>query len=334
MHMHSGRALLLLASALALLIAGCTTPAQQPLAAALDPGAAPGLPPGADPGSPAGGGRVLNAPPRVLAFQGSLDRADNGGGSVEVFRATVADDNAEGDILSLALVAQGPERFALSHAITAQEAQSRADPGFGPDGWAVWDAAPQDGLLQVAVRFTYPYGSAVGTYAWTLQVRDGAGSMAQSKADSTTLDPVHVVEVEGAVRLDGSAASADGWGGWAAAPGARDVPSETFLKVVNKGTHAGQRFVVDFSTKHFLGTHDRAWKVPLDGNVRFAAWEAMPGQAPADGRFAFGDVSPDGSITLEFTRAGAVMFIAYEVAQVPSPLPSQVYYASATVTAL
>lgn len=315
----------------ALLLAGCTAPTE-PLAARLaqSPQA---LPDATDPGGPAGGGRVLNAPPRVLSFEGSLARADNGGGSTEVFRALVADDNAEGDLASVGLVGQGPQRFALSHSLTARDLAQRAE-SPGPDGWAVWDAVPMDGLLQVSVRVTYPYGAATGEYAWALTVRDGAGLQAQGGPDLTLVEPVHVVEVEGAVTAGGEPASAEGWGGWSAAPGARQVPSVTYLKVVNKGTAAGQAFVVDFTSRHFTGVEDRNWRVPLDGNVRFGWFEASPGQAPRDGSLTWGDVSPDGSVALQFTRSGAVVYIAYEVAQVPTPLPSQVYYASATVTAL
>lgn len=334
MNAHSPRsAPLLIIAAAALVLAGCTAPAE-PLAAKVASKAPSMLPDSPDPGSPTSGGRVLNAAPRIASFIGSLEAADNGGDSAEVFRALLADDNAEGDLLDLKLQGDGPQRFTFSRAIAPEDLARRADPGFGADGWAVWDAVPQDGLLQVAVRVTYPYGTGVGTYAWSLSVTDGAGARARSEPDLTALEPVHVVEVEGAVTLDGARASAEGWGQWAAAPGASNVPSQTFLKVVNKGTHAGQRFVVDFSSRVFTGSDDRAWRVPLDGNVRFAAWEAKLGQAPRDGSFAFGDVSPDGSITLEFTRAGAVLFIAYEVVQVPAPLPSQTYHASATVTAL
>lgn len=329
---RSRSTLLLIALAGAIALAGCTAPAQ-PVAAKVS--SAPALDPeAADPGAPAGGGRVLNAPPRVAALEGSLEAADNGGGSREVFRAVVADDNAEQDLLSLALVATGPQRFAFSHAISAGDLGRLADGGLGSDGWSVWDAVPHDGLLQVRVEVEYPYGAPTGTYSWVLTVRDAAGAQATSAPDLTEVEPVHVVVAEGAVDRDGRAASADGWGGWAAAPGARDVASTTFLKVVNQGTAAGQRFVVDFTSRHFVGSEDRAWRVPLDGNVRFAAWEALPGQAPRDGHFAFGAPSPDGSLTLEFTKAGAVMYVAYQVVEVPSPLPSQVYYASATVTAL
>lgn len=332
--MHSARSpLLLMGLALATVLAGCTAPAQ-PLAAKVGQGLPDELPFAAETGTPAGGGRVLNAPPRVAMLTGSLDRADNGGGAVEVFRAVLHDDNAEGDLMSLALTAQGPQRFAFSHGITSGELNRRSDPGFGADGWSVWDEVPQDGQLEVAVKVTYPYGAPPGTYAWTLLVTDAAGARGFSDVDETLVEPVHVVEVEGAVSADGRLDAAEGWGGWAAAPGAKGVPSATYLKVVNKGTAGDQPFVVDFTTRHFVGVEDRAWRVPLDGNVRFAAWETTPGKAPRDGAFQFGAVSPDGSVTLRFTRPDAVMYIAYEVVQVPTPLPSQVYYASATVTAL
>lgn len=334
MPMHSARSLLLPVLGLALLVAGCTAPAQ-PLGAKVSAPEGPSeLPFSAEPGSPAGGGRVLNAPPRVAHFTSSMDFADNGGGSREVFRAVLADDNAEGDLMSIALTAAGPQRLAFSHSITARELEQQVEPAAGADGWGVWDEVPMDGLLQVSVTVTYPYGAAVGTYTWTLLVVDAAGARATSDPDLTEVEPVHVVEVEGAVSWDGAPAEAEGWGGWAAAPGAKGVPSETFLKVVNKGTAGDQAFVVDFSTKHFLGVEDRAWRVPLDGNVRFAAWETSPGKAPEDGVFRYGEVSPDGSVTLRFTQPGTVIYVAYEVVQVPTPLPSQTYYASATVTAL
>jgi hypothetical protein len=316
----------------ALSLAGCTAP-KEPLAATSTGTNHAGLPESLDPGAPTGGGRVLNTAPRVVEFRGSLEHGDNGGGSVETFLATVADDNAEGDLASLSLTGDGPEPFSSHHTIARADLAERNNPGAA-EGWTVWDAVPQDGLLQLAVRFAYPYGAATGDYRWTLTVRDASGAGAASEEDHTILDPVHVVEVVGAVTADGAPAPADGWGGWSAAPGARDVPSVTFLKVVNKGTAAGQRFLVDFTSRDFIGSDDRDWRVPLDGNVRFAAWEAGEGQLPRDGSFVFGDPSPDGSAAFTFARAGGVLYVAYEVVQVPTPLPSQVYGASATVTAL
>jgi hypothetical protein len=327
--------LLLAALVAGLLLAGCTAPAS-PLAAKIqNPAPAPDqVPVSSDPGAPTGGGRVLNAPPRVASFHVSTDQADNGGSSTQVFSAVVGDDNAEQDLASLMLVGAGPQRFTFTHAISAQDLANHANPGVGSDSWAVWDALPQDGLLQLSVRVTYPYGAATGDYVWTLTVSDQSGAAATSQPISVQVLPVHVVEVQGAVDQAGKASPADGWGGWSAAPGAANVPSVTYLKVINKGTAAGQRFVVDFTSKQFVGVQDKSWRVPLDGNIRFAAWEGSANAVPRDGQFAFGDVSPDGSVTLTFTQAGSVMYVAYEVVQVPSPLPSQVYYASATVTAL
>jgi hypothetical protein len=335
MKLQLTRSLPVLALAAALLLAGCAAP-KEPLAGAKLGGKGPaqGALPASDPGGPAGGGRVLNTAPSVLSFAGSLAKADNGGGSVELFTATVQDDNAEADLVNLALVAKGPQRFAFSHAISNADLAHAGDPGLGPDGWAVWDSVAHDGKLQLAVQVKYPYGAPTGAYDWTLSVRDAAGAGAESAPDGTVVDPVHVVEVAGAVRDDGSPASADGWGGWSAQPGAQHVRSVTYLKVLNKGTAGEQRFIVDFSGRDFVGQQDGSWRVPLDGNVRFAAWEGEASQAPRDASFAWGPVSPDGSATLGFTRPGTVMFLAYEVQQVPSPLPSQVYYAGATVTAL
>lgn len=292
------RALLLALALLPLVLAGCTGP-KEPLNAATAAGADPALPPGEDPGAPSGGGLVLNAAPRVVDFQGSLETADNGGGSVETFRAVVGDDNAEGDLAGLVLLGQGPERFELRRAFAPEDLEQRHNPGYGADGWAVWDATPQDGLVQAAVRFTYPYAAGTGDYDWTLTVDDVAGLRGEGEPDLTVVAPVHVVEVEGAVDPEGAPASAEGWGGWSAAPGAEHVASKTFLKVVNKGTAPGQRFLVDFTSREFIGAQDRSWRVPLDGNVRFAAWEASPGQAPGEGTFTFGATSPDGSATFQ-----------------------------------
>lgn len=332
MHMGNLRhAALPLVLAPTLVLAGCAAPAEPlPPAATRDPLASEPL----DPGSPAGGGRVLNAAPRVLAFRGSLERADNGGGSMERFEAALADDNAEADLASLNLAASGPQRFSLVRTLTRDDLGQRAEPAPGLDGFAVWDATPQDGILHLAVRFTYPYGAAPGLYTWVLVVRDLAGSAAASGEDATLVEPLHVVAVEGAVHADGTPAPAEGWGGWSAPPGAEGVRSRTFLKVVNGGTAAPQDFLVDFTSRAFVGAEDPQWRVPLDGNVRFGSWEAEPGQAPQDGEFAWGDASPDGSVTLRFTRPGSVVYVAYEVLRVPSPLPAQLYHASATVTAL
>jgi hypothetical protein len=325
----------LLALALGALLAGCTAPKDLSGATASHAAdAAQGALPRTDPGAPAGGGRVLNAAPQVLSFTGSLDTADNGGGSAELFTAVVGDANAEADLASLSLDASGPEHLGASHTLTAADLQRTADPGIGPDGWAVWDAVPHDGQLQVQVQAKYPYGATPGAYRWQLTVRDHAGAAGVSASDATTVQPVHVVEVAGAVTEQGQPAPVEGWGGWSAAPGASGVRSVTYLKVVNQGTAADQRFIVDFTSRDFVGQDDASWRVPLDGNLRFAAWEASPDQAPGQGDFHFGDVSKDGSVTLSFTHAGAVMYIAYEVVQVPTPLPSQTYAASATVTAL
>lgn len=313
--------------AAALLLAGCAAPAQPLGARAVQAPAEP------DDLPLDGAGRVLNAPPRVLEFRGSLDRADNGGGSVETFTALVADDNAEADLAALELAAEGPG-LALRHGLAAKELAQRFNPGYGDDGFAVWDAVPQDGKVQVMARVSYPYGAEPGLYEWVLTVRDAAGEEARSEPDRTAVDPIHVVEVAGAVTADGRTLPAENWGGWSAAPGAKDVRSVTFLKVENKGTSAGARFVVDFTSRDFVGKKDAEWRVPLDGNVRFAAWEASPDQLPRSGAFAFGPVSPDGSVELAFERSGTVLYVAYEVVQVPTPLPSQLYHASATVTAL
>jgi hypothetical protein len=315
--------------ALAIVVAGCAAPQG---AEPLDPSAVQG-------GQGQGGGNVTNAPPAWQAFTGSLSTADNSGSSIEVFTGRVLDPNGERDLVTLTIARSGVVSGNSSHTITPQEANiPGAEPAaFGADGFKVWTDQPNDGVLHVKYRYTFPLGTPPGTATFTPRVEDKAHPPVQGPSDSTTVTLFSLLTVApDPVGPSGNAQPGAGWGQWSAAPGATNVEGTNFIKITNNGQVAGAQVVVDFTEAAFVGQADLNFTVPIASNVEFAWWEDKTPlvTAPNEGTFAWLPANSDGSVTVQFSGLGNIIYAKYRVKALPAVLDAQSYGASYTATEL
>lgn len=313
---------------LAVLVAGCTGP--DAASSVIETAGVQG-------GAGSTGGTVGNAPPTVPELSSDRTTGDNGGGFQVVFSGVASDDNTERhvDALRISSVPVGVNALRKVHETEISLVTEPAD--YGPDGFKVWGGTANDGRVHFRYRHTFPIGTVAGAYAVTATVTDKANATGASAPVTVTLTRFSLITVAPApVGLNGAAQVGSAWGGWTAAPGARNVESVNFLKLVNDGDKPDASVVIDFTEAAFGGAEDPAFSIPLNGNVQFAWWEdATPAaSAPAEGTFTYGATSGEGSVTVSFTGKGNAIYVKYRILALPSPLPIQAYGASFTVTEL
>lgn len=302
------------------------------------PGAEGGLAGEATTGGTSGtsGGSVGNAAPAFRTFSGSLANADNSGTSLEIFTGTVFDANGEKDLrqATLRVAVTGPATYVSNHTVTMPESTALDEPAsFGADGWKVWSATANDGVLNFKFRFTFPIGTTPGTYAIRPTVVPAGGSAVDGTADSTVVAVFSEISLSATPVLPSGAASAsNSWGLWTATPGAANVESTNFVKLVNTGQKATASVVLDFTEAGFTGP-DANFTIPINGNVQFA-WAELPPDttAPSAGTYGWLAPSADGSVTVTFTGLNKVIFVKYRIAALPEVLAAQSYGASYTAT--
>lgn len=313
---------------LVLLLAGCTGPDTE--SSIIETAGVSG-------GSGTTGGVVGNAPPTVPEFASDRTTGDNGGGFQVVFTGAVADANTERHV-DRVVVASVPAGVLATRKVHETEVGLADEPAdFGADGFKVWGGVPNDGRVHFRYRHTFPIGTPAGAYAVTATAADKVNATGASLPVTVTLTRFSLITVAPApVGLDGAPLAGQAWGGWNAMPGARDVESVNFVKLVNDGDQPNAAVVIDFTESAFVGAEDPAFSIPLNGNVQFAWWEdATPGvTAPAEGAFTFGPASAEGGTTVTFSGKGNVIYVKYRILSLPSPLPMQAYGASFTVTEL
>ena len=326
---------------LTVLAAGCTGANEGSTLDPSLPGAGDGgdIEPQAVRGTPgAVGGRVANSPPTVESFTPSATQGENRGGFAVVFSGSVKDRNAEGQIANLTVtgVSAGlPTLGGAPHAVTAAErAAGDAPATFGADGWKVWTGVRNDGVLHYEFRQAFPAFTPAGAYSFTLRVADAPGLVATSGAIPVTLSAFSDITIAPTpVDASGAPLVGSNWGEWTAEAGAQDVESANFLKLVNSGSVADARVVIDLADA-FEGAEDANFTIPVAGNVQFA-WAQGPATAkPSDLQFTYGAAGPEGAVTVQFSAADNVLFVKYRIVQLPEILPVQSYGISFTVTEL
>lgn len=327
---------------LALLIPGCTSPAGPEAPAA---GVASGAPDASDdvlpqavnatPGS--SGGVVGNAPPRIAAFSADRTQGANDGTFTVVFTGEAFDGNTEHQLTTLAVGSAGAGTLGATHVLTPAEKLATAEPeAFGPDGFKAWTGTPNDGVLHFRYRLSFPSFSPAGEYAFVARAVDAPAAEGASSPVVVTLQKFSLITVS-PHPVDASGAPLPGarWGQWNAVPGASNVASANYLKLVNDGDLDAAVVVVSFSEAAFVGVDDRNFSIPISGNVEFAFFEdATPAlTSPQEGTFAFAP-APAGAVTVPFTAKGNVVYVAYRVVKLPDVLPAQAYGTAYTVTEL
>lgn len=325
---------------LAVLIAGCLQGPAGPTGPQGPAGAGAGLGGEATTGGTSGssGGAVTNSPPSFQSFTGSLTSADNSGTQVETFTGAVFDPNGEKDMrqADLKVALTGAATGSFTHTVTTAESTAATEPAsFGGDGWKVWSATTNDGVLNFKFRYAFPIGTAPGTDTFTVSITPSGGSAVTGPADSTTVDTFSEIQIPTTpVNADGSAAASNNWGLWTAAPNAANVEGTNFVKLTNSGQKADASVVLDFTETAFAGP-DTNFTIPLNGNIQFAWVELAAGTtAPSGGTYTYLAASADGSVTVTFSGLNKVIFVKYRLAQLPAVLAEQSYGASYTATEL
>lgn len=324
---------------LALFLAGCTSPGVTRDELAAPPVPAPGGVDAIDaqavnqslPG--VGGGTVLNGAPVVRSLTTDRASGPNDGTFAATLTGEVFDPNTELQLGSLQIALTGPSAIGGSRALMPADVLLTAEPALGADGFAVWGGVPNDGLLHVRYRIAFPAFTTAGTYLATLTATDRAGISHTSAAVEIVITKFALVSVAPApVDAAGLPLAGARWGGWTATPGAQNVASTNYLKLVNDGDLATPSLVVSFSDA-FVGAEDASFSIPIANNIQYAWFEdTTPAtSAPSEGSFTF---EPGAGATLAFTGKGNVIYVAYRIVKLPDVLPIQAYGSSFTVTEL
>lgn len=318
-------ALILVAS---LLVAGCSAPAST-----VEDVSTQGVS-----GSPGNvGGSVTNAAPYVASFTQSATTGENRGAFNLVLSGQIRDNNTERDISNISIVGRGPVALGANHAVTPPErAQSNEPATFGADGFKVWDATRNDGLLDFRYQQAFAAFAPAGVYTFQVFASDAPGGLAASAPLTVTITSFADITIGATpVSAAGETLTGRNWGEWSAAPGATNVESTNYLKLVNTGDAASTRVVIDFASA-FVGASDANFTIPANSNLQFAWCEdTTPAtSAPNECSLAYGATSPDGTVTVSFSAKSNVVYVTYRIVQLPSLLPVQSYGISFTVTEL
>lgn len=325
-------------AALAVTLAGCTSPTDSSL---LDP-----LPSDNDDvtqqavkgGGGSSGGQVKNSAPTVRSFTSDRTTGDNSGSFTVVFSGTVFDPNAEAQIASIAVASATLPGLSVVHAVAPTERVATTEPAsYGADGFKVWSGALNDGVLEFRYRVTFPAFTEAGDHGFGATVADLPGLTASSSSLTITLTKFSLISVASApVDIDGDALTGASWGGWEAEGSAEGVAATNFIKLTNDGDSANPILVLDFTETGFVGVDDANFSIPIDANIEFAWFEDTTPltTSPAEGTLTYGGASATGSVQLRFTGAGNVIYVTYRIVSMPEVLPVQSYGASFTVTEL
>lgn len=195
---------------------------------------------------------------------------------------------------------------------------------------------PNDGVLSFRYRQAFPAFTPAGVHEFSAFVADKAGFVASSPPVAVTLTSFSDITIDPTpVSLDGAPLAGELWGMWSAQPGASDVASTNYLRLVNTGDLAAPRIVVDLADA-FVGTTDPSFSIPVATNVQFAWFEDLTPatSAPREGAFTFAPANAEGSVTVSFTGKGSIVYVAYRIVELPDVLPAQDYGISFTVTEL
>lgn len=250
-----------------------------------------------------------------------------------------APENSGNVALTVALSKVWPANVTVNYAVTGGTATSGDDFTLASGTLTIPSGAASGVItLQVHGDTTHEPDE---TVIVTLSAPVGATLGAITTRTHTILndDPILTQEIIVAtdpVLWDGASDPEGSWGGWDAEAGQLLVPSRNYLKLTNAGTVPNPRIVVSFSGAHFAGTLDAAHVVPIGGNIEFTWWEDMtPGaSAPNEGDYVWRDGGAGASVTIDFTGAGHIVYVAYRIKQMPAILVPQPYQASFTVTEL
>jgi hypothetical protein len=277
-----------------------------------------------------GGGVVDNARAYIADFANTGPTQEQG--EEDVFGGQACDANGEGDLLFIRLRETMGRIASMHRAIEAADLERRTEPtSFGLDDFKVWNEIADDACISFRVRLVYP--AVTGTLGFLAGAADEAALSFTAPLLLSIYVPLYVEPLP--VNMQGQSVMAR-WGGWNALPGARDVSSVNFMKIVN-GRDPAARVTLDFNEDAFKGLTRAGHGIPLAGNIRFAVWEdrTLDVSYPAEGAEALttmGEISFDGSLTVSFTTPGAVMYVGYQLVQLPDVLADQDYGAAFTVT--
>lgn len=258
-----------------------------------------------------GGGTIQNAAPSITGgLTGSVSSTTNVEAVTETFTFTVKDANGEADI-------QGVKITSTAAGFGTKECLAP----FSCSGWSKVDDAAGDGVLAFTYTHQWPQGQAAGSYTQTASVRDEGSYVAGSTTDATAFSNAPSVQSSASTHGADGSLDGDAWGGWSATPGQTLVQSTNYLQATNTGTSDGV-VTVSFSDTAF--TSSTSGSIGIDGNIRF---RHGTGSTPSAATFQETPVDADGSYTFT-VPAGASLWIAYEIMELPSVLPDADDYAA------
>ena len=291
-----------------------------------------------------GGGSAVESPtraaeaPDVVGFALSETLANNSGLAEIIVSGRIADADGEDSIRAIEVRGggvPGAEVLGVNHTIRAAERAEQEEPTtWSADGFRVWDETPGDGVLHFAYRLTIPHGQQAGLYVLRAIATDDTEAAGFSSGVTLEVIDYARVQVQSApVDLEGRSLPGQGWGGWAAAPGARNVTATNYLKIVNAGTLDAVTVRLAF-TRAFAGEADARYKIPIANNLELAWWEdTTPSSTrPSEGQFNYIAARDDGFADISFTGAGNVVYVSYRFKQLPAVLAIQEYSAPFTLS--
>lgn len=285
-------------------------------------------------GAATGGGTVSNRLPTVVSF--TTTAGNHNSNQLYEFSGQVDDRNREGDLaeLSVSFVSSpgGAASLPGARTLVAGDLAQATEPGFGGDGWKVWNTAGNDGVLDFKFRYTY---TVAGAYTFRISVRDEGALQFDAAKDIAKTVVAKITFGSNPFASNGTELTGSNWGGWTALPGATNVQGQNFFKVTNTGATAAQQFTLAFDAASFTGTNGET--VPINGNIQFATFEdtTPSGSTPADGgTYTCGSADADGAITLTFSAVSNIYYVMYCLASIPEPLKDQSYTATFTLNAL
>lgn len=291
------------------------------------------------------GGVVRDVTATVPTFTSNNTASiDNSGGNPLYFSGTIADANGEADLAFLWVrgttfnVTNGVQTLGANHTVTAAEQAASSEPAaYGADGYKVWNCGARDGILcwkyqllvgQFAQSGTYTFNVTTGKNASVIQ---SAASLVQT-AVVTSFSQIDFAPYP--VDASGATQTGANWGAWAANPGDTNVVAGNYLKLTNNGDVANARVQVSFSGTSFVGATDPSWTVPFANNIQMRFCDALIGTAPSACAFGAWTGANAGSAVVTFAGKAHVVYVQYQVVQLPATLPAQSYGATFTATEL
>ncbi len=332
--------LIMILASLSLVLAGCTSPDAP--GASVDAPKTPTVDDSVTTESVSGstgsvGGSVKNSAPTVPTFTPSATEGENRGSFVVIFTGTIRDANTEKQIKNISVTGTGPQTLSSSHEVMADEVNALTEPAsFGGDGFKVWTGTKNDGILNFKYQQTFTAFIPAGAYTFKARGEDTPHAVGLSGSVVITITAFSDITISPTpVAANGSALPGQNWGQWEAEAGATNVASTNYIKLVNTGDTASARVVIDFADS-FVGATDSNFTVGVANNVQFAFFEdTTPGTtAPNEGTYSYLAANADGTVTVQFSAKNNVIYVSYQIVQLPAILPVQAYGISYTVTEL